>query len=345
MDIEFHYYMTYLIAAKAGLDSDQAHTIAYSSQYIDDNDMVFEIDKGKIGSAFRNYISQTMNILKPKAKLMRIYPIFHFIPGDPTAKTTWRKDGRMHWLNTTPNSKNANEIMDRALESKDLCRIGVACHGYVDTWAHQNFTGYYGEFNAMSGLVSTLLPNIGHADALNNPDWTALVWRDNRLIEERVDNKARFLDAAEHLLAKLMKFADGNVTGDDCRREGENLRADLDQAIGGRDQDNSKSDVRIGRYKKLAADKPEYGNRQIEEYDEFKWFEEAINEEVRGLRDRSDFFLTRWDPWTDLYTWKDAGNFKNTHWYRFQEAIKVHQNETWEILNDKNLRGLDLKEL
>ncbi len=67
MDIEFHYYITYLIAAKAGFGFDDAYKIAYASQYVDDNDMILEIDKGK-GSAYRNYISQTMNILKPKNK-------------------------------------------------------------------------------------------------------------------------------------------------------------------------------------------------------------------------------------------------------------------------------------
>ncbi|MDP6564329.1 MAG: ATP-binding protein, partial [Alphaproteobacteria bacterium] len=114
MDIEFHYYMTYLIAAKAGLGAAEAGLLAHASQYIDDNDLRFEIDKGQ-GSAYRNYISQTMNILKPKASLLRIYPIFHFIPGDPQSQSAWRKDGKMHWLNTTPNSDNANRVMDAAV--------------------------------------------------------------------------------------------------------------------------------------------------------------------------------------------------------------------------------------
>ena len=37
MDIEFHYYMTFLIAGKAGFGKDDTATIAYSSQYVDDN--------------------------------------------------------------------------------------------------------------------------------------------------------------------------------------------------------------------------------------------------------------------------------------------------------------------
>lgn len=169
MDIEFHYYMTYLIATKAGLDADNSRILAHSSQFIDDNDIVFEVDKGK-GFAYRNYISQTMNILKPKDELLRIYPIFHFIPGDPQKETAWRKDGKMHWLCTTPNSINANNIMDTAIQLGSLHRIGVAAHGYVDTWAHQNFTGYYDDFNGINIGLKQLMPNIGHADAGHNPD-------------------------------------------------------------------------------------------------------------------------------------------------------------------------------
>jgi hypothetical protein len=30
---------------------------------------------------YKNYISQTMDITKPKEELLRIYPFFHFFPG------------------------------------------------------------------------------------------------------------------------------------------------------------------------------------------------------------------------------------------------------------------------
>ena len=157
MDIEFHYYLTFIIAAKAGFSEDDASIIAYSSQYVDDNDMIFEINKDKTQN-YSNYISQTMNILKPKSKLFRIYPLFHFIPGDPLSPGALRRDGSMHWLNTTPDSDNANKVIDAALKSGNLYQIGIATHSYVDTWAHQNYIGYYNEFNSMSGVLEQLVP-------------------------------------------------------------------------------------------------------------------------------------------------------------------------------------------
>lgn len=343
MDIEFHYYITYLIAVKAGFSVTEATTIAHSSQYIDDNDIRFEIDKGK-STAYRNYISQTMNILKPKMKLMRIYPIFHFIPGDPKAKTAWRKDGKLHWLNTTPNSDNANRIIDMALVSGDLHRIGIAAHGYVDTWAHQNFTGYYDEFNAMAGTLNQAIPNIGHADARHNPDWPALVWKDTRLLNERVDNKVRFLEAAGHLYRKFIQFVDPSVSDESIVITQHELITDLDKNIGGCDQANARTTERIGRYE-MASLKACYGGSRITPYDSESWFEEVVNENVRGLRDKSDFSLTRWDPFTDIYTWKDASTYKKSDWYKFQEAVKAHQLETWEVLEGSNLKGLELEAL
>ncbi|GAG47333.1 unnamed protein product, partial [marine sediment metagenome] len=32
-------------------------------------------------------------------------------------------------------------------------------------------------------------------------------------------------------------------------------------------------------------------------------------------------------------------------WHKFQQAVKQHQDETWAILKEKNLRGLELPEM
>ena len=73
--------------------------------------------------------------------------------------------------------------------------------------------------------------------------------------------------------------------------------------------------------------------------------DDAVDEAVRGLRDRAGTLLARLDPFTDLYRWKDRENYKHTHWYCFQEAVKQYQNETWQILANRNFQGLELPEL
>ena len=85
MDKEFHYHITGIIARRAGFSVEEARTIAHASQLVDDNDTLCSIHDEDSGTEYEVYISQTMDILKPKRELMRIYPIFHFLPGDPLA--------------------------------------------------------------------------------------------------------------------------------------------------------------------------------------------------------------------------------------------------------------------
>ena len=46
MDIEFHYYITYVIALRAGFNAEDSYVLAYSSQHTDDNTAIFKISQG-----------------------------------------------------------------------------------------------------------------------------------------------------------------------------------------------------------------------------------------------------------------------------------------------------------
>ncbi len=337
MEVEFHYYVTYLIAAKAGFQQKDALTIAYASQYVDDNDVVLEVDKDSPDTSYNNYISQTLNILKPKPELYRIYPIFHFIPGDPLFEGACRKDGCMHWLNTTPNSENANKIVDAALDTGDLYRIGIAMHGYADTWAHQNFVGYYSAHNGMGEL----LPNIGHADAKHDPDLPGLIWLDPRLKHGIVDNTKRFLDAAQNMLAKLLSLTKPGMSEEDVASLQNSLRDDLAGAIGGPDYGNAKKGQRIKNYINLSCNE-EYGGLPLAKYDEDEWISGAIDETVNGLSDRRSEMVSNFVLFKDDYRWKYPAGYKDTPWYRFQEAVKEHQAFAIDLLKQTNLSRMEL---
>ena len=107
---------------------------------------------------------------------------------------------------------------------------------------------------------------------------------------------------------------------------------------------NERREERTARYMDL-AENSEYGDNALPRYDEDLWFDEAVNEDVRGLRDRGDSALLRFDPLTDKYSWKHRKTYEQTDWYLFQQAVKAHQDETWDILAASNLRGLDLEAL
>ena len=347
MDIEFHYYITYLIAARAGFKPAEAEIIAYASQHIDDNDLIYEINQDT-AEYYSNYVSQTINILKTKRVLLRIYPIFHFIPGDPFIDSVRRWDGKLHYLNTTPDSENAQAVLHTALESNNLYRIGLACHSFSDSWAHKNFTGYFDQFNSMK----TPFKKLGHVAALGKPDRVALKWHDSRLVSslQSIDNRQKFLQAATRLFEEFQKHLFTDKALKDIQTEADLMAEDLNWAIGDEDARNKNTRVRLARYKELAK-KNEYGGCELADYDLFTWMDEAIKENIRGFRIRSKRVVTRFikgylskaiPRLQDRYTWKDPLKYKQSHWYQFQEAVKAQQKSTSQILEKATLWKLEL---
>ncbi|MBN1204582.1 MAG: hypothetical protein JXB05_06625 [Myxococcaceae bacterium] len=319
MDIEFHHYICHLIAAKAGFGAEEARTIAYASQYVDDNTKVYTIDEGS-PAEYQNYISQTVNILKRPAELLRIYPLFHFPPGDPIVESARRKDGAMHRLNTTPDSPHARWILDEALKLGDLFRIGVAAHTYADSWAHQNFVGFFSSFNKMQGTLDRLIPDIGHADAEHQPDRVGLVWEDSRLSNSQVDNTQRFLEAARTMFLRFARYVDKAISDKALAQKADELVRDLTLCIGGPDPKHELSRERINRYREFASSK-EYGGRMLAVYDKEAWFQSAVDDHKR---------------------WKEPQAYQQTDWYRFQEAVKSHQQEFREYLEERAFKGMEL---
>jgi len=323
MDIEFHHHWTLLTAARAGFKPDEARTIAYASQYTDSNTKLHTIDEGK-PSQYSNYISQTIDITHPKKELYRIYLLFHFMPGNPLAESARRKDGSLNWLNTTPDSENARWAMTRALELGDLFRIGIAAHVYADSWAHQNFTGYYSSFNAMKGTLAVINPfHIGHAEAGKHPDLMTLRWTDERLARanEQVDNTQRFLEAARCLFSLFARHRNPSMSQSVLEEEAAGLVKDLSECIAGTDTSDDGKKKRLLRYLALAGT-PAYGGQPFPLFHEDEWFRKAI---------------------TDHDRWRDPNAYQQTEWYRFQEAVKGHQKEVGEYLLKKlSEQGIEL---
>jgi len=325
MDIEYHFYITYIIALRAGFDRDTAYKIAYSSQYTDDNNRELSINKDE-QDEYEVYISQTMNILKPKEELIRIHPLFHFFSGTSNEILNCsppRRDGKLHLLNTTPGNSNAQKLIKAALKSNNPCRIGIATHTFVDTYSHQNFAGIKDEFNGMSGFLEGLIPNIGHADAKHNPDRPALKWEDDRLSSTHkiIDNKARFLAASKHLYKLYRLHIKPKYSAKNLEREQTALQKEIDSAIGAYDKKNKRKETRIKRYKRLI------GDDLVEDYNKNAWFKLAVQRKRERVIDNiTDRISHEWS-----YHWKE--NYKKSDWYMFQEAVKAQQKKGEAILH------------
>jgi hypothetical protein len=324
MKIEFHYYITHLVAARAGFRGDDLRILAHASQLTDDNDTVYKVKDGR-KIAYTNRISQTMQPIKRRAARLEVYPLFHFIPGDPNAESAKRIDGKINPFNTTPNSLNANRIIDSALDTGNFYQIGIATHAYVDTWAHQNFVGYKDDFNAFSGFIDEIIPNIGHADAKTMPDQPRLVWDDERLVNSTVNNKERFLDAAGYLFEKLRQTADPKCSKKALNTDRSSLLADLGTAIGSNSKEVQPGKKRLAGYCELAAT-PEYGERGIPEYKPDQWFNIAVKKDVRFVGNPSHGRRRR------VETFNVKPGFETSDWFNFQEAVKTYAERTKAIL-------------
>ena len=303
MNTEFHYYCNYLITCRAGYSPEESVILANSSQLTDDNHFIYHIGD------YTNYISQTENILKPRMSLLRIYPLFHFIPGNYRSDDARRKDGKMHLLNTTPGSTHARRIFRTIKGKNDLYSLGIACHAFVDTYAHQNFVGYYENFNSLKGVLANVSPNIGHADALTQPDIIGLVWKDIRLMNEDRDNNAIFLNAASDLFTEL--------GGQNKNRE--ELLIDLNQLFQFK---TTRERIDFVRFLSTTA---AYGRTLLPLYKYNQWLNECS---------KNRFFYR-----------VPRKNFTSSHWYKFQEAVKDYQNVAWDILKTKVFSKMNLEKL
>lgn len=168
MDIDFHYYATYVAAVLAGHKPEDAYTIAHAGQYIDDNEPSRALSRQKLGfdpvtSMFstgeelsRNSDWSTMTIAHDRA----MWTAFHFLPGniDQHLKYTgprkhsgfwgqkWEYDELAEQQFKTlchPDSPMAIAMVNDTIQhhAEDLHMVGLRMHVLIDTFAHMLYSG------------------------------------------------------------------------------------------------------------------------------------------------------------------------------------------------------------
>ena len=221
MNEEFHYYTVAVVARAAGFCHEEAVTLAYASQYVDDATESEPIRVGKtlfepVRTAYLGPFATSWSVQK------RIYIPFHFLPPHPM-------DGGPVDFVTRANSPFARALVNAAAREVGkggwLCRLGVALHTYADSWAHEGFSGRLHEENDIEDIhqlrnrrwrplgwqnvVWDFLPDIGHAEAGNLPDLAWVTWRYRKagattpVVRE---NPRLFLRAARAIYGRLRRL-------------------------------------------------------------------------------------------------------------------------------------------
>ncbi len=160
MQIDGHHTGTYVAARAAGFSHQEASTIAYASQYVDDatnagaicfnnSDYIYF----RIASAHRMIDYQ--NLIEVINHL--VWLPFHFLPGngglpagdEPTG-------GELEKLVCRADSHIARDMLRASFSDRDsdrgLHRLGIAMHVYADTFSHQGFIGALHKGNRVSDL-------------------------------------------------------------------------------------------------------------------------------------------------------------------------------------------------
>lgn len=243
MNIDFHYGIIYVVGRLAGLSPREAETVAHACQYVDDSNtpgvLVFEdgqtYDRFVSAHALLDYAN------REDAKDRLVWAPFHFLPGNQGGTFEERVVCR-------PNSAVAQEMVRRFLagprRDNDLHRLGILLHTYVDTWAHQGFSGTISDRNCVAHLdgqdhdvdtwlgklkanllveadriqsaVAELAVKVGHGAALHFPDLPWARWTYTNGFGETIerDNLPDFVSAAGMAFKVISAFRAGSTAVD-----------------------------------------------------------------------------------------------------------------------------------
>jgi hypothetical protein len=347
MQIDFHHTVTYILARLADFPHSQATTIAHAAQYVDDANNQGTIQFTDGSAPYYHYASAygmvDINNLNNRADYT-VWAPFHFLPGNngdtasatPTVPLVQR-------LLCQPDSYVANRMWEEcrktAGDHNALHRLGITCHVYEDTFAHQRFAGIRHNVNSVS-KIDAIDPTddnlfdkaemealeflrVGHGSAGKNPDMPFLNWTYQDAFHEEVprDNPQIFLHACDRLFAQFHYY----------------LKTDPNAQIAVQDRTIIESITRTTRLKDgeqrhqvwlnaIAAGQFYFGAPSRAEMAD-------LNYVAKGVGSWKYTAL-------GIITDKDApgvsvphpANFEQSDWYKFHEALKGHRSTVLTML-------------
>jgi hypothetical protein len=317
MQLDYHYYVVYHLSVLAGLTPEEAETVAYASQYVDDateSEPVEPFPNQKFDTArtaHYNLGAFDWDVQK------KIYMPFHFLP----SRIRWVDPGRFSYV-TAPASMQKDDLSAKLVESAlaepvaqlRLIRMGVALHTVADTFSHFGFSGRHAEendvckiwvakngggweFKFLHTFGDIFVPQIGHVEAFDYPDLPFLSWRySDGLKKSRTrDNSTHCLKGAQLIYQHLVTLKNGAGHNADLERD----HPKAYRKIGANFCQPGDEACRCGRWQKHTAAPP---------YDKFKWRREALigdvewddmsqgqrKYHVKAIRGKADFDITNW---------------------------------------------------
>ena len=343
MNIDFHYGYIYVAARLAGLSTTDAEVVAHACQYIDDStvDGILEFKDGQSYERFAAAHGMIDYRNMESAKDRVVWAPFHFFPGGEghtlEDKAICKKNGR-------PAKEMVIATLSRC-QGKDnaLHQLGVALHVYVDTWAHQGFSGVpsarnvvrklesehhpegtwedglkrvlSAEFQAVGTSFIDMVSKLGHGAALHFPDLPWAKWRYENGLGHHIerDNLPDFVEAADAACRVVQAFR--GLTSDFESQPG--LSAEAKRVLGelmGESQSEVPDErlrllvdaVRAGRVPGLEEDVPSYVAKGKGSW---KFLATGIDSRTKDGHEKP--------VWTE--------EFERSDYRRFHDAVREHR--------------------
>ena len=332
MQVDSHFYVTYILCRWAGIDHNKSSKIAYASQYVDDNTMSKLIkfsDESIYKPECTAHPTVDIDQLSSYNGTEVLVP-FHFFPDSDHGKVV---------------------IFDRNLDLKSLVfgetvpsdidpyiYLGILLHVIADTYSHQEFYGFRNNYNKVSAntrsvkglLESTLLKlktkissqlPIGHAAAVEMPDIPGLKWsyvRDDKAFI--VNNESIYLQAYKSLYSVILFFIKNVFTEHYSREKDlEYIAIMLSVMLEDFSETYRSEQYRCERWQEFI--KGDF-NQDLQ-YDKNTWPDSAIVVKEANKWDKL-FFKPVFDYIRCEY--KDCRlAFTNSDWYKFQKCAKYYK--------------------
>ncbi|MFN8912533.1 MAG: DUF6765 family protein, partial [Alphaproteobacteria bacterium] len=257
-----------------------------------------------------NDISQTFDIRMSDSALESIYTCFHFPPRVDFKDINKKK--RIIKYETNQYNNLSKHLLFKALKTEDPYLIGIACHVYQDSFAHNGFSGKNDVKNTPFKLPFKL--NFGHAYYGSYPDMIGVKWKNHHNSKLRDNNKA-FINAAISLYNIFSSHLKSRKFSTEYRKY--RLKDALGKTFGKAVYPFAnllldRQDARINEYTKLAH---EWFQNEIPQYDKDAWLSDAAFFDIKDLR------------------WTAKNNFENSDWLQFQKGVKLYKTMHQEIVN------------
>ena len=357
MQIDIHFGGIYALCRMAGMKSEAAETVAYSSQQVDDATHGHVLNFEKDNSIFRQTLTahRSLDLKNLKIdKCIETWVPFHFLPGG-----IGKSNSDKFKCQSASESKPAQKMINDAIKSFDkeliLHRFGITLHTYADTYTHRFFKGFRDDENDVEllphsshsknigkmilgfadDIIENIIPAVGHGKVKTQPDIPSIKWAFERKknVTEIDNTNDVFLPALEDIYYRIIEFLEDNpefVLKKDLtdKNKWNSFKSLIEKLL----LFNAKSEIRfegwlneIQRGSFSPNNKPDSIDKNIF-YDDRLWFKKAVKVEksiTESDSNRSDVLIPESSVNTETYI--KLNGFEKSDWRKFHTAANNHR--------------------